>query len=201
MQSTVTGQGYPSFGAKYTGADNLPTAGQARETVSLDFSGGCRLWRGAESHIDLLTWQGFGLDGTLGIEDFTIGEAYKIGVRYPHAAIARFFIRQTIGFGDKKEAVPSDQLALAGDRPVTRLAFTVGRYNSKDIFDYYAYANDPRTQFMNWALVANATWDYPAGPWATPPAYLSNWRGRSGRCAMDSSDWTLGNALRSRRPP
>ncbi|MGA2170647.1 MAG: carbohydrate porin [Terracidiphilus sp.] len=162
MQSTIVGQGYPSLSAKYSGANSLPTAGQARETVSLDFYAGYRLWRGAEFHVDMLTWQGFGLDGTLGIDDFSNGEAYKIGVRYPHEIIARFFIRQTIGFCGEKEAVPSDQLTLAGDRPATRLTFTVGRYNSKDIFDNNAYANDPRKQFMNWALVADAAWDYPA---------------------------------------
>ena len=124
MQSTVTGQGYPSLTAKYAGVNSLPTAGQARETVSLDFFGGYRLWRGAEFHVDLLTWQGFGLDGTLGIDDFTNGEAYKIGVRYPHTDIARFFIRQTFELGGEKEAVPSDQLTLAGDQQATRLAFT-----------------------------------------------------------------------------
>ena len=102
LQSTITGQGYPSFSAKYSGANSLPTAGQARETVSLDFFGGYRLWRGAEFHADLLTWQGFGLNGTLGIEDFPDGEAYKLGVRYPHSAIARFFIRQTIGLGRRE---------------------------------------------------------------------------------------------------
>ncbi len=162
MQSTIIGQGYPSLSAKYSGANSLPTAGQARETMSLDFFGGYRLWRGAEFHADLLTWQGFGLDGTLGIDDFTNGEAYKIGVRYPHSAIARFFIRQTIGLGSEKEAVASDQLTLAGEQPVSRLTFTIGRYNAKDIFDNNTYAGDPRKQFMNWALVANAAWDYPA---------------------------------------
>jgi high affinity Mn2+ porin len=162
MQSTITGQGYPSLNAKYSGANSLPTAGQARETVSLDFFGGYRLWRGAEFHADLLTWQGFGLDGTLGIENFPDGEAYKLGVRYPHSAIARFFIRQTIGLGGEKEAVPSDPLTLAGEQQASRLTFTAGRYSVKDIFDSNAYANDPRSQFMSWALVANATWDYPA---------------------------------------
>jgi high affinity Mn2+ porin len=162
MQNTITGEGYPSVSAKYSGPNSLPTAGQARETVSLDFFAGRRLWRGAEFHLDMLTWQGFGLDDTLGVEAFPDAEAYKIGVRYPHEDVARFFIRQTIGFGGEKEAVPSDQLTLASDQKASRLTFTVGRYSSKDIFDNNAFANDPRTQFMNWALVANATWDYPA---------------------------------------
>jgi high affinity Mn2+ porin len=34
--------------------------------------------------------------------------------------------------------------------------------SAKDIFDNNAYANDPRTQFMNWSLMANEAWDYPA---------------------------------------
>jgi len=32
----------------------------------------------------------------------------------------------------------------------------------KDIFDNNQYSNDPRGQFMNWALMANAAYDYPA---------------------------------------
>src|ERR1019366_9735710 len=43
MQSTIIGQGYPSLNAKYSGANSLPTAGQARETVSLDFYAAHRL--------------------------------------------------------------------------------------------------------------------------------------------------------------
>jgi high affinity Mn2+ porin len=37
----------------------------------------------------------------------------------------------------------------------------VGRLSAKDIFDNNAYANDTRSQFMNWALMANEAWDYP----------------------------------------
>jgi high affinity Mn2+ porin len=34
--------------------------------------------------------------------------------------------------------------------------------SAADIFDQNTYANDPRTQFMNWAFVNNEAWDYPA---------------------------------------
>lgn len=161
-QSTIIGQGYASFSSRYSGANSLPGQGQARETVSLDLYGGYRLWKGAEFHVDLLTWQGFGLHGTLGIDDFPNGEAYKVGTRSPHSDIARFFIRQTIGLGGEKEALSSDQLTLAAKQQAARLTFTAGRFSAKDVFDTNAYANDPRTQFMNWALVANIAWDYPA---------------------------------------
>ena len=51
---------------------------------------------------------------------------------------------------------------LAGKVDVSRITLTFGQISAKDIFDNNAYANDPRTQFMNWALMANEAWDYPA---------------------------------------
>ena len=42
------------------------------------------------------------------------------------------------------------------------LTFTLGRFSAVDIFDTNAYAGDARTQFMNWGLVTNEAWDYPA---------------------------------------
>ena len=57
--------------------------------------------------------------------------------------------------------MPDDQLTLAGKQDISRLTFTIGRFSAMDIFDNNTYANDPRTQFMNWALMANDAWDYP----------------------------------------
>ena len=163
FQNTDIMQGYPAFGAKYSGTDSLPTGGQIRETVSADVYAGFRLWSGAEAHVDELMWQGFGLHDTFGVDDFPNGEAFKVGTVYPRLNIARVFIRQTIGLGgEEQERVPDDQLTLASTRDISRVTITVGRFSAKDVFDNNSYANDPRTQFMNWALMANAAWDYPA---------------------------------------
>jgi high affinity Mn2+ porin len=162
-QSTMIVQGYPGLRAGYSGPNSLPTRGEARETISMDVYSGFRLWNGAEAHFDLLTWQGFGLNDTLGIEAFPNGEAYKAGTSFPRSNIARLFIRQTVGFHSPGENfVDGDELKLAGKQDVSRLTLTIGRFSIKDIFDNNAYANDPRTQFMNWALMANAAWDYPS---------------------------------------
>ena len=162
VQNTDIVQGYPAFPAQYSGPQSLPISGEMRETVSLDFMVGVRLWRGAEAYIDGLTWQGFGLNNVLGVEGFPSGEAYRIGTAVPNGTIARLFIRQTINFGGEQEDVPDDQLKLARKEDISRLTFTFGRFAAPDIFDNNAYANDPRTQFMNWTLVNNETWDYPA---------------------------------------
>jgi high affinity Mn2+ porin len=161
-QNTDIVQGYPGFSAKYSGANSLPAGGETRETVSLDLLGGIRLWSGAEAHIDGMMWQGFGINNALGVDGFPNGEAFRLGTAVPNGAITRLFLRQTIGFGGEQEDVPDDQLTLAGKQDISRLTFTLGRVSVKDIFDNNAYANDPRTQFMNWALMANEAWDYPA---------------------------------------
>lgn len=161
-QSTVVVQGYPGISAQYSGPNSLPKGGETRETVSLDLMAGLRLWSGAEAHIDGLMWQGFGIGNSLGIEAFPSGEAYRIGTADPAGAIARLFLRQTIGFGGPQEDVPDGPFTLAGRQDISRLTVTVGRFASGDIFDTNAYANDPRSQFLNWGLVNNEGWDYPA---------------------------------------
>ena len=161
-QNTVIVQGYPGFPSQYSGPNSLPSGGQTRETISLDLMAGVRLWRGAEAHVDAMMWQGFGVGNTLGVEGFPSGEAFRIGTSVPNGAIARLFIRQTIGLGGEQETIQDDDLDLAGTEDISRLTFTVGRFSAKDIFDNNAYANDARTQFMNWGLGANEAWDYPA---------------------------------------
>ena len=162
VQNTDIGQGDPAFAAKYSGPHSLNSKGEVRETVTLDLFVGVRLWRGAEAHVDGLVWQGFGLSKTLGIEDFPNGDAYKIGTETPYLMFARLFVRQTIGLGGEQETVPDDQLTLAGKQDISRLTFTIGRFTPLDIFDHNTYAQDPHTQFCNWAMAGNLAWDYSA---------------------------------------
>ncbi len=170
-QYTLTGMAYTSFSANYTNpaylvygtGSSLPTQGQARETQSADVYFGYRLFRDTEFHVDALFWQGYGINNTYGVGDFPDGEAFKVGVRYPHFAVARFFLRTTINLdGKAQEPVDDDLLTLRGKQDTNRITITIGRMSVKDIFDNNQYSNDPRGQFMNWALMANAAYDYPA---------------------------------------
>ena len=162
VQNTDILQGDFSFPAKYSGPNSLRTKGELNETVSLDLSLGLRLWHGAEVHLDGLMWQGFGLSKTLGVAGFPNGEAFRFGTKVPNVNLPRAFIRQVIGLGGPQEDVPDDALHLAGRQDISRLTLTLGKMSAKDIFDNNAYSNDPRTQFMNWSLMANGAWDYPA---------------------------------------
>jgi len=99
MQSTVVAQGHPSFPAEYTGANSMTPGASVRETISVDVTGGVRLWRGGELFGDALMWQGYGLNNSLGLAGFSSGEAYRIGKTYPDANLCRAYLRETIGFG------------------------------------------------------------------------------------------------------
>jgi high affinity Mn2+ porin len=161
-QNTDIVQYHPGFPASYSGPNSLSSANEVKETASLDLYAGARLWRGAEAHADGLMWQGFGLSKTLGVEGFPNGEAFRLGTDVPNVNLARLFIRQTIGLGGEQEPIEDGPLQLAGQQDVSRLTLTLGKLSAKDIFDNNTYANDPRTQFMNWALMANEAWDFPA---------------------------------------
>jgi len=140
----------------------MKPGGDVEDTVSVDVTGGVRLWHGGEFFADFLVWQGYGLSNSLGAAGFPNGEAFRIGTTYPDAYISRAFIRETIGFSGEKEAADDAPFELRGAVDARRLTFTVGHFSAKDIFDSNAYANDSRTQFMNWSVMANTAWDYPA---------------------------------------
>jgi high affinity Mn2+ porin len=162
VQNTDVVQYHPNFSAAYSGQNSLQNTADIKETVSLDLTVGTRLWKGAELYADGLMYQGFGFNNALGVAGFPNGEAFRVGTNVPAFALTRLFIRQTIGFGGEQEDVPDDETHLAGKEDVSRLTLTVGKISAKDIFDNNAYANDPRTQFMNWSLMANGAWDYAA---------------------------------------
>ena len=103
-----------------------------------------------------------GLAKTLGIEGFPNGEAYRFGTQVPNVNFTRVFVRQVIGLGGEQEMVADDAFHLAGPQDISRVTVTLGKFSAKDVFDNNAYANDQRTQFLNWGLVANEAWDYPA---------------------------------------
>jgi high affinity Mn2+ porin len=202
MQSTVIGQGHPSFAADYTGANSLTPGAQIRDTVSVDVMGGVRLWRGGEFLGDALMWQGYGLSNSLGVAGFPNAEAYRVGKTYPDIYLCRAFIRETIGLGGEKEAADD---GLGGTKDVRNLTFTLGHLSAKDIFDTNAYSNDGRSQFMNWVLVANGAWDYPADTLgftngAAAELNMRTWTGRLGIFQVSKAangirmDWNLAHA-------
>jgi high affinity Mn2+ porin len=184
-QMTFLEQAYPAFRSPYQGQNSLPGGGQGRETSDASLIVGVRLWKGAEMWINPEIDQGFGLANTLGVAGFTSGEAYKVGQTYPYARLPRAFIRQTIDLGGDSEKVEAGATQFAGSQTANRLVLTAGKLSVVDIFDTNKYAHDPRSDFMNWAIVDTGTFDYAADAWgytygAAAEWYVADWAVRAG---------------------
>jgi high affinity Mn2+ porin len=192
MEATYVGQWHPGFPAQYSGPESLDNHSETAETVAYELFLGARLWQGAEFHVDGLYWQGFGFNHTLGIEAFPSAEAYKIGAPAGNVAPVRVFLRQTFGLGGDEEPVPDDALHLAGKQDVSRITLTVGEISVLDIFDQNSYAGDATSQFLNWALVGNEAWDYPANSLGYITGFAAelnqpNWTARYGMFQMPTA--------------
>jgi len=169
-QFTAIGQGDPGFHSSYRGPLSLSPDGEIRETISTTLFLGRRLWKGAELYVDPEISQGKGLSNTQGVAGFPNGEATHAGLMKSSLLaryfiwnnIARAYLRQTFNLSDTYEHVDSGQNQLAGTQATSRIVVSAGKMSAVDIFDNNQYSNDPRTQFLNWALMSNGAWDYPA---------------------------------------
>lgn len=164
-QTTYVHQYALPFKAPYRG-DNSLQSNQSRETWDVAFFVGTRLWHGAELWFNPEIDQGFGLSNTLGLAGFSSGAAYKVGADYPYARLHRTFIRQTINLGGETEKVEAGPNQMPGTQTTNRVVITAGKFSTTDIFDTNKYANNPRTDFLNWAVLNTGSFDYAADAWA-----------------------------------
>jgi high affinity Mn2+ porin len=155
-QATFVLQGHPSFRSPYRGESSLAPAANARNTLSTDLILGRSLWQGAEVIFNPSVTRGFGVSNARGLAAFPNNEAFRLGSTEPTLYVPRFFFRQTIGLS--ADSVPSDDDPLRFSRPLPRerITITLGKFSTFDIVDDNRYAHDPRTQFLNWALVAGS---------------------------------------------
>lgn len=160
-QATVISQWNGRFESPYSGPHSFLSENDlaTSETSTLDI--GLRLW-GAELYFDPEIAGGLGLSDVLGIAAFPNGDITRVGKEQPTPYVAQLYLQQSFGFGGPQENVASAPNALAGTRDVSRLTYYIGKLSVENFFDGNTYSHDPRSQFMNWALMYNAAWDYPA---------------------------------------
>ncbi len=185
-QFTFIPQAYPSIRSPYEGAFSLPGSGQGRETLTTSAFLGWKLWRGGEVWFNPELAQGFGLNATLGLAGFPNGEAQKGGSPFPRFRAQRYFVRQTFGLGGEQEETTDAAFQFAGRRDIDRVTVTVGRFAVGDFFDGNAYAKDPRTDFMNWAMWSSGAYDFPADL----PGFT-----RGGVVELNKKDWAVRGGL------
>jgi hypothetical protein len=186
LQSTYVRQRKNAFDAPYSGPRSLSPQAEMAYSFSATAAIGLRLWRGAELYFDPEVVQGVPLSGLVGLGGMTNGEQQKTSGPNPTFYRARLFLRQSVGLGGEKVAVESDMNQLAGPQDRRRIVVTAGNLSVTDLFDNNAYAHDPRTQFLNWALTTHGAYDFAADArgytWGTAvEVFYDDWALRYGR--------------------
>ena len=161
-QGTVVSQGNWKFRSPYTGPNSLLSILNYWTTETATLYLDARLWRGADIVFNPEIAGGTGLSHTLGLAGFPNGEATRVGNETPTPYVGRLFLRQTFGLDGDLEKIADAPNQIAGYRDIDRITISIGKFGAQDFFDDNHYSHDPRTQFLNWALMYNGAWDYPA---------------------------------------
>lgn len=161
-QATVIEQGNARFPAGYTGAQSFRPDPQRAVSVTSTLFMGLRVRPGTEVYANPELAGGRGLSDVFGLGGAPNGETYRVGNPQPNVSVSRLFVRQVFGFGSEVETIDDAPNQLAGTAEVRRVTVVAGKFSLPDYFDGNAYSHDPRSQFMNWALMSQGAWDFPA---------------------------------------
>lgn len=161
-QGTIVGQGNWKFDSPYIGPNSLLPILNYRTTETATLFLDVKPWEGAEIVFDPEVAGGRGLSQTLGVAGFPNGEATRVGAAEPTPYIARMLLRQTFNLDGPWERLEDAPNQIAGHRDYSHLTLSVGKMAAADTIDNNRYSHDPRSQFLNWSLMYNGAWDYPA---------------------------------------
>lgn len=162
LQLTSIPQYHFNFKAGYTGQNSLSTKEPAKISLTNTYYIGRRLWKNAAIFFNAEIAGGEGFSKTQGIAGFPNGETFRIGSPTPQLYIARAYIEQKFPLTNATTLVESDINQLRVYEANEYIAIRFGKFSIADFFDDNNFSHDPRTDFMNWALMSAAAWDYPA---------------------------------------
>jgi len=164
FQTTIVNQSHTAFAVKYSGTNSLIHEAEGKKlSLTSTLFLGTRLWKNASLYFNPEISGGEGLSAAKGIAGFTNGETFRIGSTAPVLYTARLFYRQYIPLGNTEYENVTDEANQVKERiPVSRIAIHAGKLSLSDYFDRNTYSHDPRSQFLNWSLMSNGAWDYPA---------------------------------------
>jgi len=161
-QATSIGQYHGTFHSPYYGLLSLREYPERAVSLTTTLFLGIDLTHNIQLYFDGEIAGGRGFSGVDGLANAANGELPRVASAAPKPYIARLYLTHDFAFGDQTEAVESDANQLAGTRPADRYTIAIGRFTVTDFFDDNKYSHDPRTQFMQWGVMYNGAWDYPA---------------------------------------
>ena len=162
FQATSIGQHHGSFPSLYEGETSLPSHPENRVSLTATVFLSYRINSWAEVVVNPEIAGGKGFGQVTGIAGFTNGEIPRVAGATPKLYPARAYLKNTWGLSPQSELVEGGANQLTASLPARRFTMITGKFAITDFFDNNRYSHDPRRQFMNWSLMSNGAWDYPA---------------------------------------
>jgi len=163
-QVTVIPQHLFPFHSPYAGPNSLVATGDTQVTHTYGAYFGTQIVPRLQGYVDVEMARGKAVSKAVGLGGLTNGDVIRAGSvelgQGPY--VARAFMRYVVPLSTVWEEVVRDMDQLPGMDPVRRLEVKAGILALPDDFDRNRYANNPRTQFMNWSFMFNTAWDFAA---------------------------------------
>ena len=168
----------------YQGPLSLDSAGDTQPSHTIGLYVGWAETNWAQIYLDTEKFMGAGVSRATGLGGLTNGDVVREGAAglKKEFYIARSYLRLMLPLSSTMVRVERAQDQTPGTEAATRLELKFGRLAASDDFDRNRYAGSTRTEFMNWSLWDNTSWDYAA-----------NTRGYTDGLIVGfvSSDWSL----------
>jgi hypothetical protein len=161
-QANFIRQQHGAFRSAYSGPNSFQSSAEHATSRVLTLYTGFQVTNNLEILADVESTGGFGLSNTLGIAGFTNVDVVRNPTLGPTPYVSRVMLHYILPLGKKTSEATRNQLSLAERLPVRRLEFRLGKMSTIDFFDVNDVGSDSHLQFMNWAAVTNAAYDYAA---------------------------------------
>jgi high affinity Mn2+ porin len=164
MQYTFILQHQSALHSPYAGPLSLKAGGDSQPTNTIGFYSGWAPLTWGQLYLDVEKFMGAGVSNATGLAAFSNGDVVPESPMLVRKQfyIARLYARFMLPLGSGVQSVDRAQDQIGGTEASRRLELKVGRLAVPDDFDRNRYANSARTEFLNWALINDAAWDYAA---------------------------------------
>ena len=161
---TVLPQHLFPFHSPYAGPNSLVATGDTQVTHTYGVYVGTQIVPQLQGYVDVEMARGGAVGVAVGLGGLTNGDVIRQGSvalgQGPY--VARAFVRYVVPLAAAREWVERDMDQLPGPEPIRRLEVKADIFALTDDFDRNRYANNTRTQFMNWSFIFNTAWDFAA---------------------------------------
>ena len=161
-QANFIRQQHGGFDAAYSGPNSFRNVSEHATSRILTLFTGFEITQHLEILADVESAGGAGVSNALGIAGFTNVDVVRNPTLGSAPYVARVMLHYVLPLRHETEETTRSPLSLFSNLSVRRLEFRLGKMSTADFYDVNFAGGDSHTQFMNWAAVNNAAFDYSA---------------------------------------